>query len=275
MAINKVRRNSAFSDIKSYYINFGNISLQINCENSSSKLNFMHTNQKISIMHKISIVFILIGFVAIFSCEAQIQTGTASFYADHYEGKKTANGEKYKHKNFTAAHKFLPFGTIVKVTNIENGESVEVRINDRGPYIADRVIDLSRAAAEKLKFINQGLAEVKIEVIDAGDGRSGTNRPIQVDQNIDTRAYFEIKVERENPSGYGVQIGSFQGYENMLRLSENLKKSYRTSLIVEVKEINEQKIYALILGDFKKRKKADQLKLKLEDRFPDAFIKRF
>ncbi|MGM0579302.1 MAG: septal ring lytic transglycosylase RlpA family protein [Bacteroidota bacterium] len=206
---------------------------------------------------------------------AQIQKGQASYYADKFEGKQTASGEKYKHKKLTAAHKSLPFGTIVKVTNLDNQESVEVRINDRGPYVDGRIIDLSRSAAEKLKFINQGLAEVKIEVVDAGDGRTNSNRPVQIDQNIENESYFQMKVKRKDPTGFGVQVGSFKGFDNMLKLSENIKKSYRAKLYIEVKELNEAKVYALILGDYRNRRKADKLKAKISDRFPDAFVTRF
>ncbi|WP_296620057.1 septal ring lytic transglycosylase RlpA family protein [Marivirga sp.] len=206
---------------------------------------------------------------------SQIQKGTASFYADKFEGKQTASGEKYKHKKLTAAHKSLPFGTIVKVTNLENKESVEVRINDRGPFVEGRVIDLSRSAAEKLKFTNQGLAEVQIEVVDAGDGRTNSNRPVQIDQNIENESYFQMKVKRKDPSGFGVQVGSFKGFDNMLKLSENIEKSYRASLYIEVKELNDAKVYALILGDYSNRRKADKLKAKIADRFPDAFVTRY
>ena len=112
----------------------------------------------------------------------QIQTGKASFYADKFEGSPTASGEKYRHNRMTAAHKSLPFGTKVKVTNIANNQTVEVVINDRGPYVENRVIDLSKSAAEKLGFVNQGLAEVKVEVIDAGDGKS--SGPIKVIDHV-------------------------------------------------------------------------------------------
>ena len=78
---------------------------------------------------------------------AQVQTGKASYYADKYEGRLTASGEKYKHNKMTAAHKSLPFGTVVKVTNTSNEKSVEVKINDRGPYVEGRIIDLSKSAA--------------------------------------------------------------------------------------------------------------------------------
>src|SRR5688500_19368973 len=102
----------------------------------------------------------------------QVQTGKASFYADKFEGTPTASGEKYRHNTLTAAHKTLPFGTRVRVTNISNNESVEVVINDRGPYVENRIIDLSKTEAEELGFVNKGLADIKLEVIDAGDGKA-------------------------------------------------------------------------------------------------------
>src|SRR4249919_1340670 len=83
--------------------------------------------------------------------------GIASFYAGHFLGRKTANGETYTGRKLTAAHRVLPFGTCVRVTNLENGLDVIVRINDRGPFIAGRVIDLSPAAAKKLHMTKQGV----------------------------------------------------------------------------------------------------------------------
>ena len=94
---------------------------------------------------------------------AQVQTGKASFYADKFEGIQTASGEKYKHNKFTGAHKTLPFGTKVRVTNLANEKTVEVTINDRGPYVEGRVIDLSKAAAKELGMTKDGVAPVKIE----------------------------------------------------------------------------------------------------------------
>jgi rare lipoprotein A len=90
------------------------------------------------------------------------ETGLASFYSESYNGKKTANGEIYNSSDMTAAHKKLPFGTKVKVTNLSNGKTVKVRINDRGPFISGRIIDLTRAAAKKIDMINQGVTKVKI-----------------------------------------------------------------------------------------------------------------
>ena len=90
------------------------------------------------------------------------ETGMASFYAESYNGKKTANGELYNSSHLTAAHKKLPFGTKVKVTNLSNGKTVKVKINDRGPFVTGRIIDLTRAAAKKLDMVDAGVVKVKI-----------------------------------------------------------------------------------------------------------------
>ncbi len=90
------------------------------------------------------------------------ETGYASFYSEYYNGRKTANGEIFHSSDMTAAHKTLPFGTKVKVTNLTNGKSVKVRINDRGPFVAGRIIDLTRAAAKKINMVQAGVVKVKI-----------------------------------------------------------------------------------------------------------------
>ncbi len=96
----------------------------------------------------------------------QIKTeGVASYYADKFVGRTTANGDKYKHNKLTAAHQTLPFGTKVKVTNLSNKKTVVVVINDRGPFVKGRIIDLSKSAAKKLDFINAGITKVRIKVL--------------------------------------------------------------------------------------------------------------
>ncbi|WP_067141764.1 septal ring lytic transglycosylase RlpA family protein [Oceanivirga salmonicida] len=93
------------------------------------------------------------------------QKGIASFYGKRWNGRKTANGEIFNTEKLTAAHKKLPFGTWVKVTNLANGKSVNVRINDRGPFHKHRVIDLTAAAFRKIEDVEKGITKVKIEVI--------------------------------------------------------------------------------------------------------------
>ncbi len=92
-----------------------------------------------------------------------VTRGTASYYADQFQGRRTANGETFNMHELTAAHRSLPFGTWVKVTNLSNGKDVIVRINDRGPYVKGRIIDLSIGAAKELGIVHSGIVKVKLE----------------------------------------------------------------------------------------------------------------
>ena len=96
---------------------------------------------------------------------AEVQQGEASYYADSLNGNKTASGDPYDKNALTAAHRSLPFGTRVKVTYLKTGQSVEVVINDRGPHVKGRIIDISGAAAKKIGLIDAGHGEVTMEVI--------------------------------------------------------------------------------------------------------------
>lgn len=110
------------------------------------------------------------------------EVGTASWYGGKFQGRKTANGEIFDTNKFTAAHRTLPFHTEVKVTNLDNGNSTVVRINDRGPFVQGRIIDLSRAAAEELDMIHSGTARVRLEIVGAAapaDGLKPAGDPVQ------------------------------------------------------------------------------------------------
>lgn len=135
---------------------------------------------------------ILIGFVSLllFSCAGgkpeiipakaeagitspkkvgDIQYGVSSYYADKFHGRRTANGEIYDMNGISAAHQTLPLNSVVRVTNLENNRILELRINDRGPFIKNRILDCSYGAASKLGFVSQGTAMVKVEVLKIGD----------------------------------------------------------------------------------------------------------
>jgi len=99
---------------------------------------------------------------------ALAEEGVASYYADEFNGRKTSNGETYDMHQLTAAHRTLPFGTTVLVTNRSNGKNVTVRINDRGPFKDDRVIDLSLEAAKAIDMIGPGTASVSLQVVELG-----------------------------------------------------------------------------------------------------------
>ena len=94
-----------------------------------------------------------------------VETGVASYYASKFHGRQTANGETYDETKLTAAHRTLPFGTVARITNLENGREIEVRINDRGPFKKGRIVDVSRRGAELLDFIRAGLVRVRLEIL--------------------------------------------------------------------------------------------------------------
>ena len=141
----------------------------------------------------------LIFFLATgaFAAAAQ-ETGTAVYYADSLHGRTVASGGKYDKRALTAAHRSHPFGTLLRVTNVSNGKSVEVQVNDRMPKSANRIVDLSRAAAEQIGLVQKGRATVRVQVIRKGTGKvSASKRPRR-----------EIKTRRgdpvaEKPSAFG------------------------------------------------------------------------
>jgi rare lipoprotein A len=97
------------------------------------------------------------------SCSQKVtETGNASYYSSKFNGRKTASGERFRNSDLTAAHKNLPFGTVVKVINLKNGKSVKVRINDRGPFVPGRILDLSARAAGKIGLVEQGVGKVQV-----------------------------------------------------------------------------------------------------------------
>ena len=106
-----------------------------------------------------------------FNKSKKVYRGISSYYGPKFHGKLTANGEIFDQWGVSAAHKEFPFNTIVRVTNENNGKSLLIRINDRGPYVGNRILDCSFGAAKKLGFVGAGTAPVKIEVIEWGDGK--------------------------------------------------------------------------------------------------------
>ena len=116
-------------------------------------------------MRQLLVLVLLLSGMVSAALAAAVTEGRASFYADSLDGNLTASGKPYDKSALTAAHKTLPFGSRLKVTNLANDKSVLVTVNDRGPYAKDRVIDLSRAAAEQLDMITAGVATVRIELL--------------------------------------------------------------------------------------------------------------
>jgi rare lipoprotein A len=211
-------------------------------------------------------------YLSVASAMAQVQVGKASFYADKFEGSPTASGEKYRASRLTAAHKTLPFGTKMRVTNLANNESVVVTINDRGPFVEGRIIDVSKSAAERLSFFNQGTAEVKLEIVDATDGKQET-QPVVVDHVVvEDKETYQFDIKRVNPTGYGLQLGTYQELVNVMKIVDNLRTAYKKKVAVQVKIVNGVKYYSIMIVGFSKRDKAEGLMVALKKKFPDSFV---
>jgi rare lipoprotein A len=216
------------------------------------------------------IALLLLGFYVVKAqTSSYTKIGIASFYADKFEGRQTANGEIYYHAKKTAAHQKLPFGTIVKVTNLENNKFVVVRINDRGPFVDNRIIDLSKSVAEDLDFVSKGLAKVKIEVIantnDLPDKKASTTK-------AKMRSYYRLNSVLVHLKGKGVQIGSYTDDENVVKLTAELKSKYKKDVYIEIAQINNKKVYRVIVGCSENVKELNILRSKLKLQFPDCFI---
>ncbi len=127
-------------------------------------MSFIRLSEEQKIVFVTTVVVLLVYGLMEFH-DLYSMTGIASWYGRRFMGKKTASGEIFDPEKMTAAHRRLPMGTIIKVTNLKNGREIVVRINDRGPYIPGRIIDLSRAAARQMDMIKRGLAPVRMEII--------------------------------------------------------------------------------------------------------------
>jgi peptidoglycan lytic transglycosylase len=156
----------------------------------------------------ISAIFLLLITLTQISA---IERGEASWYGGKFQGRQTANGEKFDTNMLTAAHKTLPFNTIVEVKNLENDKIVHVRINDRGPFVVGRIIDLSRAAASKLDMVGAGHVRVEVRIID--DPSELTNN---ADHNIDTGLLQHDWI---------IQIASFSNKEYAEKVLQKLKSN--------------------------------------------------
>ncbi len=134
---------------------------------SAKKKSYLRThNQLLQLLKEQLIILSLLLFLPFFATEAQIQQGKASYYANEFVGQRTASGEVFTQNDYTCAHRSLPFGTLLRVKNLDNGREVTVRVNDRGPFVKGRIIDLSYAAARDLGMVLRGTCNVEIWPVD-------------------------------------------------------------------------------------------------------------
>ena len=186
------------------------------------------------------------------------QEGMASWYGKDFHGKKTSNGETYDMHAMTAAHKTLPLGVFVKVRNKENGQETIVRVNDRGPFVKNRIIDLSYTAAKKLGVDMKGTAPVRIEALGYRTSEASGE------------SYSEP--ETYDSGNYSVQIGAFKDYQNARRLSEEMRKLHGYSE-VKTATVNGELFYRVQAGKYTSLKAAEDAEGRFSVHgYPGSFV---
>lgn len=185
------------------------------------------------------------------------QTGIASWYGDYFHGRPTSNGETYDMHAMTAAHKTLPMNTVLLVQNLENNKEIIVRVNDRGPFVKGRIIDLSYSAAKRLDIVGKGTARVKISAL--SDGEKNEPQMMEMARKFYTGDFY-------------VQIGSFANSDNALRLQDRFLKAGHKTQIQKYQE-NQSTYYRVHVFVGRTLQDAEQARSILEKRgYRNSFV---
>ena len=195
-----------------------------------------------------------VRYVPLLNADGFREEGLASWYGAEEHGRPTSSGEVFDMHQPTAAHKILPMGCVVRVTNKANRRSTTARINDRGPFVAGRIVDLSYRAARDLDILDSGVAPVLLEVVASA---SGTASPA---------------VEADPGRVYTIQVAAFSDREKARQLSDRVRKELAWSVVREV-ETERGLIYRLHAGKFSSRQEAEAARSRVANSgYPDAFI---
>ncbi len=227
----------------------------------------MNSNNLKFKIHSFHFTIFLSVLLLIFSCagprkagyykEGYTERGLASWYGKDFHGRKTANGEVYDMYKLTAAHKTLPLGVYARVTNLENGKEIKVKVNDRGPFIRGRFLDLSYGAAKELGMVEAGVGRVELEIIG--------NVPYQTTKG-------KASAGRVSSTGlFTIQVGAFVEKENAVRLKSLLENRYKDVHIISY-DTNIQKFYRVRVGAFESEKDALKVADELEAQNYTIFI---
>ncbi len=235
--------------------------------------------------------------------------GQASFYAKKFNGRRTANGERFHNRQLTAAHRSLPFGTLLRVTNRSNSKSVVVRVNDRGPYSRNRLIDVSHKAAREIGMVGSGVAPVEIEVLGMGDAigtdtldtrmLAKVSEPLKAKgfgpQNMASKTAFrsfpvasasgasayktgkvyDFQGVEARRRGFGVQVGTFQVLDNAIKACRNLVDKQVSHTYIMVEKVKEARTFSVLAGTFKNRKAAEAYVASLQQIGYAGFVKKY
>ncbi len=201
------------------------------------------------------------------------QTGIASWYGKKFHGLRTANGEIYDMHALSAAHKTLPLPTLMRVTNLENGRSITVRVNDRGPFVKDRLIDLSYAAATALGYAKQGTAHVRVQSLQIAPSSQQQTLAMgaklkAADQPNSITVSSPDKLSAPATAATGkifVQLGAFGSKDNASRLQNKLKTSFPAAHTVTIQRAKKT-LYRVRIGPFEDMIRIEQTVLSLQQK---------
>ncbi len=212
------------------------------------------------------------------------EVGMASWYGPNFHGKKTANGGIFDQHSYTAAHRTLPMPSLVRVTNLQNGKTIVVKVNDRGPYAKQRIIDLSYATAKYLDVIRTGTARVRVEILPKQskmlkDAMLG-NRPMPVfDANgkvvngESTTAVAASQTTIPMPSGHYIQTGVYSNLQSAVQHGK-IVKTYGRTKIYKMR-VDNKVLYAVRLGPYDMEVEAETLSLVLQEKGIQTIMKKF
>lgn len=208
------------------------------------------------------------------SARGFVETGVSSWYGPNFHGKKTSSQEIYDMYKMTAAHKTLPIPSYVEVTNLHNGRRIVVRVNDRGPFHDNRIIDLSFVAAKKLDIIKTGTVMVEIQVIDPSNPQAHLNvyekNHGHQQKKIRQKNVPEQIRERQSPQPVKhkqlyIQLGAFAEIENARKLKNRIQRSVNQTVSIVTVQKQTRSLHKVIIGPMDDIKMADQVSLDLND----------
>jgi len=211
--------------------------------------------------------------IIVFSCcfqfaraqETCLATGTASYYANKFEGRRTANGERFRQAEFTCAHRTLPFGTKLRVTNLQNNKTIVVRVNDRGPYIKGRIIDLSLTAARALDFVKDGHTKVQIELEDQLIEEDTTYILADAPQTFNDFKYLD------SINAFTIKLGLYSA-DKMPSAMEQIKEELDRDLYIQKIEDINNAYYSICVGEFYRREDAEGLLNQIKSYYPNSYV---
>ena len=241
-----------------------------------------------------AIILSLIFCFSQISNAAPPEKGLASYYSDNYHGRKTANGERYDKNKLTAAHKTLPFGTKVRVYNPSNKKSVVVVINDRGPYVKGRIIELSRKAAQEINLIKAGVTKVEVTILNPPKNKAQKSSPnskatsenkkvattknvenmIEEAQKIEPGGFYKMQVLKMSPKGFGVQVAGYSDYQSVVKQLAVIQNNWFKGANVFVDQKDNKPYYKIILGPLNTKEEAQSYCANIKEKYKikDAFV---